>query len=77
MTGREFEQLMKANGYNQSSLAKQLGLVRQTIANCCKAEKVELIYAYAIKAVVYEKQAPQLLKKLESEIVNLNNIINL
>ncbi|MEY8199898.1 MAG: hypothetical protein RPS47_11710 [Colwellia sp.] len=61
MTGKEFEQVMKANGYNQTTLASRWGVVRQTVGNCCKADKVEPLYADAIKSIAFEKQAEQLL----------------
>ncbi|TMP20640.1 hypothetical protein [Pseudoalteromonas ruthenica] len=61
MTGKEFEQLMKDNGYNQTSLGERWGVVRQTIGNCCKADTVDPLYADAIKAIAFEKQAAQLM----------------
>lgn len=68
MTGKEFEKLMKDNGYNQTSLGERWGVVRQTIGNCCKAEKVDPLYADAIKAIAFEKQASKLI-----DIVSLFN----
>ena len=66
MTDKEFNKIMKSNGYNQTTLAARWGVVRQTIGNCCKAKKVNPLYADAIKAIAFEKQADQ-----------LNNIIKL
>ncbi|MCG7550963.1 hypothetical protein [Pseudoalteromonas sp. Of7M-16] len=68
MTGKEFEKLMKDNGYNQTSLGERWGVVRQTIGNCCKAEKVDPLYVDAIKAIAFEKQASKLI-----DIVSLFN----
>ncbi|MBL4704677.1 MAG: hypothetical protein JKY54_09155 [Flavobacteriales bacterium] len=65
MTGKEFEKLMKDNGYTQTSLGERWGLVRQTIGNCCKAEKVDPLYADAIKALAFEKQAAEFLKVVQ------------
>lgn len=61
MTGLEFDRLMKDNGYNQTTLAVRWGVVRQTIGSCCKAERVEPLYADAIKVIAFEKQAAQLM----------------
>ena len=60
MTGEEFEKLMKANGYNQTTLALRWDVVRQTIGNCCKAETVAPLYADAIKALAFEKHAKEI-----------------
>lgn len=68
MTGLEFKQLMIDNGYSQALLADRWGVVRQTIGSICKAEKVDPLYADAIKAIAFEKQATQLIN-----IVNLFN----
>lgn len=68
MIGSEFEKLMKDNGYNQTTLAVRWEVVRQTIGSCCKAEKVDPLYADAIKAIAFEKQATQLMS-----VVNLFN----
>ncbi|PCI58867.1 MAG: hypothetical protein COB35_12680 [Gammaproteobacteria bacterium] len=68
MTGSEFETLMKDNGYNQTTLAVRWSVVRQTIASCCKTDAVDPLYADAIKAIAFEKQATQLMS-----IVNLFN----
>ncbi len=68
MTGNEFEKIMKDNGYTQTSLGERWGVVRQTIANCCKSESVDPIYADAIKVIAYEKQATRLV-----DIVNIFN----
>jgi len=65
MTGKEFEKLMRDNGYTQTSLAERWGLVRQTIGNCCKAEKVDPLYADAIKVLAFEKQAAEFLKVVQ------------
>lgn len=65
MTGKEFEKLMRDNGYTQTSLAERWGLVRQTIRNCCKAEKVDPLYADAIKVLAFEKQAAEFLKVVQ------------
>ncbi|GAA5141257.1 hypothetical protein [Thalassotalea piscium] len=68
MKGSEFYKLMKDNGYNQTTLAVRWGVVRQTIASMCKAEKVDPLYTDAIKAIAFEKQATQLMS-----VVNLFN----
>jgi len=68
MTGKEFERLMKQQGYSQTSLAERWGLVRQTIGNICKSDTVEPLYADAILAIAFEKQASELMS-----IVNLFN----
>lgn len=61
MTGQDFKQLMTANGFNQATLAARWGVVRQTIGNICKSEKVDPLYADAIKAIAFEKQAAELM----------------
>ena len=61
MTGSEFETLMRELGYNQTSLGNRWNVVRQTIAGCCKAEKVDPLYADAIKTLAYENQAKKLI----------------
>jgi DNA-binding XRE family transcriptional regulator len=61
MTGSEFEKIMKENGFSQTTLGQRWGVVRQTIANHCKAEKVDPVYADAIKALAFERQAAKLL----------------
>lgn len=68
MTGNDFKQLMTDNGYSQTSLAERWGVVRQTIGTICKSEKVDPLYADAIKAIAFEKQAAKLV-----DIVNLFN----
>lgn len=65
MTGQEFSNLMKENGYNNTSLAERWGMTRQAIGNFCKAEKVSPVYVDAIKAIAYEKQASQLAGVIE------------
>lgn len=68
MTGKEFDQLMKDAGYNQTTLAMRWKLARQTIGNYCKSEEVEPFIADAIKALIYEKQAAEI-----SRVVKLFN----
>lgn len=60
MTGEDFKKLMIDNGYSQTSLAERWGLVRQTIGTICKSEMVDPLYADAIKAIAFEKQAVKL-----------------
>ncbi len=54
MKGSDFKQLMTDNGYSQTNLTEWWGVVRQTI---CKPEKVDPLYADAIKAIAFEKQS--------------------
>ena len=65
MTGLEFNKLMKDNGYSQTTLAARWGVVRQTVGNCCKAEQVDPLYAEAIRALAFEKQAIQLINVIK------------
>jgi DNA-binding XRE family transcriptional regulator len=68
MTGNDFKQLMTDNGYSQKTLSERWGVVRQTIASICKSEEVEPLYADAIKAIAFERQAAKL-----ASIVSLFN----
>jgi DNA-binding XRE family transcriptional regulator len=61
MTGSDFEKIMKENGFTQTTLGARWGVVRQTIASVCKSEKVDPVYADAIKAIAFEKQAAKLI----------------
>lgn len=46
---------MKNLGYTQLALAQRWGVVRQTIARLCQAEKVDPVYADAIMGIVLER----------------------
>ena len=60
MTGKEFESLMTKAGFNRTSLAEHWNMTRQTIGNYCKAERVENVYADAIKVLFYENKMSSL-----------------
>lgn len=60
MTGEQFNQIMIDNGYKQMALAERWGVARQTIAKQCKADVVDPLYADAIKAIAFEKQAAKI-----------------
>lgn len=66
MTGQQFNELMTANGYTQTTLAARWGVTRQTVAKHCKTDIVDPLYADAIKAIAFQKQA-----------ATLQNVINL
>lgn len=66
MTGEQFNQIMTGHGYKQTTLADRWGVTRQTIAKQCKADVVDALYADAIKAIAFEKQASK-----------ITNVINL
>lgn len=68
MNGEIFNNLMTDNGYNQTTLAVRWSVTRQTIAKCCKSDVVDPLYADAVKAIAFEKQASKLV-----DIVNLFN----
>lgn len=71
MTGNDFKKLMTDNGYTQTSLAERWGVVRQTIGTISKAKKVDPLYADAIKAIAFEKQAAELMNVVS--LFNNNN----
>lgn len=66
MTGHQFNQIMTEHGYKQAALADRWGVTRQTVAKQCKADVVDALYADAIKAIAFEKQAAKL-----TQVINL------
>lgn len=60
MTGQQFNQIMIDNGYTQTTLATRWGVTRQTVAKQCKSDIVDPLYADAIKAIAFEKQAAKI-----------------
>lgn len=58
MTGSEFEDALKAAGFKaQADFARVMGVHRQTIGKQCQADKVEVVWVYALAGVVAANSA--------------------
>lgn len=57
MTGQEFRNYRTSFEMSQTELAEKLGLTRRTLTRIEQAERIPLIYEYAIKGLNYEQCA--------------------